>query len=237
MHIKPNEIQIWSAELTLDPAQEAEQLHMLSQDEQERALRFRFPIHKTRFIATRCLLRKILGDYLGVAPQTISFAYTEHQKPYLLSPENTQLQFNVSNSDDLGLFAFTLDHAIGVDIEKVQDVYKQAVAERFFSPQENAELSRLPSLEQINGFYRIWSRKEALVKAVGKGLTIPLTSFSVSVRDAPQMVELEEVIWQLIPLRVHTGYESAVASSQLIKLVSIFNYYNNNGHLVSEMAI
>jgi len=237
MHIEPNEIQVWSAELSPEPDQETEQFATLSQEERERADRFRFPVHRTRFIATRFMLRKILSEYLNVAPQTISFAYTQHQKPYLNFPADSRLNFNVSNSDDLGLFAFTLDHAIGVDIEKIQDVYKQAVAERFFSPHENAELMRMSPRDQIRGFYRIWSRKEALIKAVGKGLSIPLTSFTVTVNDVPEMVELEDVIWQLIPLKIHTGYESAVATSMLVKKISIWGFFDQQPGLVSSVLI
>lgn len=237
MQLEADEIHIWTAELSPGPGQESAQFAVLSQEERERAERFRFPIHKSRFIATRFMLRKILSEYLNIAPQAIVFAYTQHQKPYLKFPENSRVQFNVSNSDDLGLFAITLDNAIGVDIEKIQDDFKQPVAERFFSAREYAELMQLPPSEQIKGFYRIWSRKEALIKAVGKGLSIPLTSFSVAASDIIETVELEDVHWHLIPLKIHTGYESAVAINNAIHKISFCSYIDQEPRILSTQNL
>lgn len=224
MHIERNEIHVWSADLVLTAEQEKNKFALLSADERERALRFHFPIHRQRFIAARSALRQILSLYLHVAAEDILFAYGEHKKPYLQIPGST-LQFNLAHSFDRAVYAFTLNHAIGVDIEKMEDDDKQDIATRFFSPEENEELMRLSKHDKIAGFYRIWSRKEALIKAVGKGLSIPLSSFSVSASDASQTVILENESWTLLSLPIHPDYQSALASNQQINKIHYWDFF------------
>lgn len=220
MRINPNEIHIWSAILTLSPEQEHEKLALLSVDERERAYRFHFAIHRQRYIASRSQLRQILSLYLDTPPQDLVFAYTAHQKPYLQLPSHSRLQFNLSHSENMGVYAFTLDYAIGVDIEKIQDTYQAGLATRFFNAEENRRLQQIPALERIAEFYRIWSRKEALIKAVGKGLSIPLSSFSVVDNASPDVIMLEDKQWSLAALSITPGYQSAVATDQSIKTIS-----------------
>lgn len=214
MHIKPHEIHVWSIALRLSDDQEKKQLAILSDDEEERAGRFYFPIHRQRFIAAHAALRQILSLYVNLAAKDIVFGYTEYKKPYLQTPEATRLQFNLSHSDDLAVCAITLDHAVGIDIEKVEDTDKQDIAARFFSPRENAYLAGLSQPEKTISFYRLWSRKEALLKAIGKGLFIPLSSFTVSLHDEKETITLENETWSLHTLPHYLGYQSAVASNQ-----------------------
>ncbi len=227
IQINNNDIHVWSTELSIFFNQENELLTLLSADEYQRAMRFHFPIHRQRFIVARAILRQILSYYLKVAPQEIRFAYTEHEKPYLLSPDNTSLQFNTSHSEDFAIYAFSLNHPIGIDIEKIQDDYNPAVAERFFSPKENGDLQQLPPQGRIRGFYRIWSRKEAMIKAIGKGLSM-ISTFSVSVTDCVEIVRLENDEWYLIPLAIHDDYQSALATNQDVKKVY---YWRVGDHL------
>ena len=222
MRLEPNQIHVWHADLVISPEKETTQSALLSTDELERAKRFHAPVHRMRFIAARSILRQILGLYLGVAPQEITFSYAEHNKPYLLKPAKTGLQFNLAHSYDMAVYAFTLTQLIGVDIEKIKDYYEPAVAKRFFSRQENTELMSLPPDEQTAGFYRIWARKEAIVKAVGKGLSIPLSSFSVSAKPIAESLTLESDSWSLVPLSINPGYQAALASNQPINEVSMW---------------
>jgi 4'-phosphopantetheinyl transferase len=221
MQIKPCEIHIWSTELTLSNDQVNENFALLSPDEANRANRFRFPIHRQRFIAARSMLRKIISLYTAVNPHEIIFAYDVNNKPSLQYPELTRIQFNLSHSEDFAVYALTLDHAIGVDVEKITPDYKSDVAERFFTPQENAALLRLPPEIQATGFYKIWSRKEAIIKAVGKGLGIPLSSFSISVNDDFEVVMIDNnETWSLLPVSVPATFQSAVATNQIVKKLS-----------------
>lgn len=224
MQIKPDEIHIWSTDLTLSDAQVDENFALLSPDEGNRANRFRFPIHRQRFIAARSMLRKIISLYTAVNPQEIIFGYDANKKPFLQFPDMTSLQFNLSHSDNLAVYALTLDHAIGIDVEKIMPDYNQDVAERFLSPQENAALLDLPPEKRVLGFYKIWSRKEAVIKAVGKGLAIPLSSFSVSVNDDFEVVMIDNTEkWSLLSIFLQPAYQSAIATNQSIKKISYWN--------------
>jgi len=223
MQIKPNEIHIWTADLETASFQENIP-SMLSEDERERAFRFQFPIHRQRFIAGRCLLRTIISLYTQVPPPQIIFSYEDKKKPSLKFPSPSSLQFNVSHSGQMAVYAFTLNHAIGVDIEKVQTDYHQGVAHRFFSPQENHALLQAPLHKRPTLFYRIWARKEAIVKAIGKGLSMHLPSFSVSVNNDFEVVMIDNGNWFLLPLTMHQAYQSAVATNQRVKKVSYWKF-------------
>ncbi|TAK73819.1 MAG: 4'-phosphopantetheinyl transferase superfamily protein [Gammaproteobacteria bacterium] len=221
MQLAQHDIHLWSADLTL-VLDEKKRL-FLSPDEHERANRFHFPLHRQRFIVARNTLRLLLSLYLSIPPQDIVFSYGKHHKPYLST--HPHLQFNLAHSHDVAVYAFTLDQAIGVDIEKIQNRYETNVAQRYFSPTEYQALLQLPEKERIMGFYRLWSRKEALIKAIGKGLSLPLSSFSVSVNAELEAVNLENNQWSLVSLPLlHPGYELAIASQQLIKMISYWHF-------------
>lgn len=208
MQLEPHHIHFWTADLSLKPHEEEAQSAILSLDERNRAKHLRFPDHKRRFIASRSALRHILAQYLNKRPEQISFHYSEHNKPFL--PDN-RLQFNLAHSKDLAVYAVTLDTPIGIDIEKIQEEDKFNVAARFFSDEEKSELAKFSGREKIAAFYQIWSRKEALIKANGKGLTIPLSSFSVSLDDQPRIILLDHQQWTIVPLDIHPDYAAATA--------------------------
>lgn len=221
MQIEVNEIHIWAADLTLSAPQLKHSIALLSPDECERANRFHFPIHRQRFIAARSMLRTLISLYTAVKPEDVIFSYNENKKPFLEAPQYNQLQFNLSHSDNMAVYAFTVKHAVGIDIEKMEEDYNQNVAQRFFSQTEKDALLQLPKSERMAGFYRIWARKEALIKATGKGLSTLLSTFSVSVNDAFEVVMLDnKESWSLLTIAIHPAYQSAVATNQMIKRVS-----------------
>lgn len=231
MQLEENEVHIWSANLMTTAEEEAQQGLLLTPDERERSECFHFPIHKKRFTAARATLRQILSVYLSLPASDIRFAYTEHEKPHLGMTDSNSLEFNLSHSGDLAIYAFTLNHAVGIDIEKMKDTYQQTVAERYFSARENADLLSLPLEERVLGFYRVWSRKEAMIKAVGKGLHLPLASFSVSVHGHQEVIKLENEAWTLLSLPLHPSYASALACSQTIKKISYWRFFNQSPKL------
>jgi 4'-phosphopantetheinyl transferase len=130
------------------------------------------------------------------------------------------LRFNLSHSRGLGLFAFTLDREVGVDVEYIRPSRKELdLAERFFSPQEADALRVLPHSAQPEAFFRSWTRKEAYIKARGGGLSIDLASFAVSL--APDSLthlpitgldDPEAGRWWLRPVAPGEGYVGAVAA-------------------------
>ncbi len=164
---------------------------MLAADEIGRAAQYRFGRDRAQFIVTRALLRILLGRYLDTAPSQISLTYGPSGKPELVtSAHPLRLRFNVSRSNDVALYAFALDRQVGIDVERIRsDVAVETVAEHFFSPSEVATLRRLPSSLQAQAFFDGWTRKEAYVKATGRGIgegfgdAIDLARWSVCALD------------------------------------------------------
>ena len=152
---------------------------VLSEAERERAGRFHFERHRARYASGRAAVRRLLGAHLGCAPQEIAFAYGPSGKPYLLGAPT---QFNVSHCEDVALIALADGvAAIGVDIELSRPgVGGVDIAQRFFSQGEVARLLALPTADREDAFLRCWTRKEALLKGVGGGLSLPLHDFQVS---------------------------------------------------------
>jgi len=227
MQFERYEIHIWHQDLALSSAEEKEKTQLLSLDEKARASRFRFPIHRRRFIAARSFLREILGLYLNISPAEVHFSYNEHRKPAISHPT---LHFNLAHSNDIAVVALTQQFDIGVDIEKLQDDYKENLAKRFFNAKEYAALMNLPAQERISGFFRLWSRKEALIKAIGKGLNIPLSSFAVSLQDR-ETISFDNISWTLLSITIDPQYQSAVASNQPIEKISYWRFFNQTPQL------
>nr|WP_323779389.1 4'-phosphopantetheinyl transferase superfamily protein [Amylibacter sp.] len=152
---------------------------VMTPEEQTRAARFVQQIHQDRFANGRNRLRHILAGYLDKPPQDLQFSYGANGKPELAG----LLRFNLSHSENHAALAVvnSLDNdaEIGLDIQQYRPV-EADVAKRFFSTTEQAELAQLPSAQWNDGFYRCWTRKEAIVKALGTGLTLELDSFDVT---------------------------------------------------------
>jgi len=210
-----HEIHVWQAfpaTHRIDPDTD----RLLSRDERERMMRFRFEDDRKNFLFCRSMLRILLASYLDTPPAELRFAYSAHGKPSLDLPSGN-LQFNLSHSAGTVLFAFCSERRIGVDVERVRrDLNVQEIAERFFSAAENRGL--LQSSDMHDAFFRCWTRKEAFVKARGEGLSCPLETFDVSVATEEEDVSLttrpdpsEAEGWQLWSLNSFPGYAAAVA--------------------------
>jgi 4'-phosphopantetheinyl transferase len=159
----------------------------LSPDECERRDRFRFEDLRRRFVVARGMLRAQLAGRLGTDPRDIRFVYGEQGKPRL--PDGPggaphPLRFNLSHSGGLGLLGVSQGLEIGVDVEAVRPMHdRDALVRRFFSAAEQAEYDSLPEVLRERAFFDGWARKEAFIKGVGRGLSLPLASFDVSLRS------------------------------------------------------
>lgn len=192
---------------------------MLSAGERERAARFHAEPHRQRFIAAHGLMRQVLSSLLGMAPVDLQFAQGEHGKPRLAgAAADSGLAFNLSHSGSWALLGWSWQADIGVDIElwrKVSD--EAALVRRFFSKVENEVYEALPDTVRQCGFFECWTRKEAYIKAVGRGLGLPLDSFDVSFGDGlparllrPSAVANDARAWSLAALDMPPGASAAV---------------------------
>jgi len=155
---------------------------VLSDQERWRADRFAFPRDRRRYVVARARLRDLLGERLGVRPETVELTYGPNGKP-ALGPRFAwaKLHFNASHCEDLAVFAFATGRQVGVDVEAVRSMDDaDAVAARFFSPAEKTVYRALPPRDRPLAFFQCWTRKEAFIKAVGDGLSYPLDQFDVS---------------------------------------------------------
>ncbi|HYG61106.1 MAG TPA: 4'-phosphopantetheinyl transferase superfamily protein [Thermoanaerobaculia bacterium] len=175
------EIHVWKVDLN-PPAHRVEQLgRLLAPDEWERANRFRFDRHRRQYAVGRGALRMLLGAYTGLPPQGVRFSYGPRGKPFLAPEQAGDLQFNLSNSDEMALVGFVRGLEIGVDLEFMKPMSDlEQISERFFSVPERRVLRNLPEEQKPEGFFNCWTRKEAYLKAVGEGLAVPLDSFDVT---------------------------------------------------------
>lgn len=176
------EVHIWLVKLDESISAEAESA--LSPDEKARAQRFHFEKHCRRYMAARYALRRILSYYIPYQPAAIQFEYGSHGKPHLAETQNQQaLQFNVSHSKDIAVYALTRQAEIGIDVETINPKRNTiGIAKRYFSPAEIVQLEKLPASEQAYAFFQIWCQKEAFIKALGLGLAFPLKDFSVDAK-------------------------------------------------------
>ncbi|HZV33791.1 MAG TPA: 4'-phosphopantetheinyl transferase superfamily protein [Verrucomicrobiae bacterium] len=182
------DVHVWAAPLLVLAEQAATYEATLSSDEQARAARFLFERDRRRFIIGRGILRAILGKYLRIPPAQIRFTYAHHGKPALADLAGTdELHFNLAHSEELAVFAMSRIRGIGIDVEKQRPIDDaESIAERFFSAHESRQLKSLPAQKKQDGFFNLWTRKEAWLKATGEGLGEMLNQIEVSLRpDEP----------------------------------------------------
>jgi 4'-phosphopantetheinyl transferase len=212
------EVHLWLFELTAS-ARALEYLRsQLSADEIDRAGRFCFPDLQVSFVIAHGVLRNVLAKYVGGPPGAIRFCYNPQGKPSL-SHADRGLQFNLSHSGMLAACAVASDCEIGVDVEKIRKMPDLLdIARRFFSPKEWADLESVPLDQQELTFFDCWTRKEAYIKAIGGGLSIPLDSFRVSLQpNEPARLlsnrENDAHRWNIQEFDPGAGYRGAVAYS------------------------
>jgi 4'-phosphopantetheinyl transferase len=197
----------------------------LSKDERDRAQRFLFEKDRCRFIASRAWLRTILGHYLKISPDLLGFRYGLRGKPSLADTTgDLGLRFNLSHADDYALIAVALNLEIGIDIERIViEPANEAIAEQIFTPHEIEIIGASPAEKRPEIFYRIWTCKEAYVKARGGGLYIPFNGFDVSNALHKKMVSISisestEPIssWRIYSIDTVDGYAAALALEEKI---------------------
>jgi 4'-phosphopantetheinyl transferase len=218
--VSPRDVHVWVRRLGTPVAHLQAMMDILCTEEREKAERFHFQADRERHVVGRALVRVLLGYLLAIKPDEIAFRYSEAGKPSLTAAQNSaDYQFNVSHSGDLILVAVTARRAIGVDVEKIrEEVELDAIAARFFSQRERADLAAVSPDQRRGAFFACWSRKEAFIKATGAGLGRPLEAFDVSVRpeEAAMLRETrpdqaEAARWIIRDLDVDPDHKAAVA--------------------------
>lgn len=188
-----------------------DQLRLLTADELERYHRY-IPDHaRLEFLAGRVLLRTVLARYLECAPESIEFEKEQHGKLRLANLNPRKIQFNLTHTRGLAACAISPGHSIGIDAELIDPArVTLGVAERYFSRGEVAYLSGFREPDRIEPFFRIWTLKEAYIKAKGLGLSLPLKDFCFEFNSAGEFraIRFEDCLnenpsdWQFATLRL-----------------------------------
>ncbi|NET55757.1 MAG: 4'-phosphopantetheinyl transferase superfamily protein [Symploca sp. SIO2E6] len=217
--LSEEDVHIWRAKLDLPVVQIQQLAQTLSTDEQQRADKFYFEKDKKHFIAGRGFLRVILARYLDLEPAQLKFAYSSRGKPTLanITPGGT-VDFNLSHSRGMALYAVTRNRQIGIDLEYIRSVSDvDQLAKRFFSPRESAVISSLSPEQKQEEFFKAWTGKEAYLKATGDGLAgLEEVEIFLNPGKPAALLNIQgdqqaASNWCLYPLAVAPGYLAAVA--------------------------
>jgi 4'-phosphopantetheinyl transferase len=177
------EVHVWRID-DLDSAERFAACELLlSAGERARRERFRAERDGRRWACARAALRIVLGSYASIAPAEVAFETGPFGKPSLRDP-GIDLSFNLTHTGRLALLAVCRgsDVKVGIDAEMIRaDVEWEALSRRFFAPAEIEAILSVPLAQRCAAFFACWTRKEALVKAMGLGLSMPLERFAVSV--------------------------------------------------------
>jgi len=177
--LAPGTIHVWVWELDREAAIPA-LISVLCAEELVRARRYRRETDQIRFVCSRGGMRRILADYVGVAPQELRFGVGRVGKPFLVWPSVKELRFNLAHSGGLAVLVVSSLAEVGVDVEWGRKVVNTSgLAQRFFSSEEAAAISRLSGEDQQMLFLRFWTCKEAVLKGVGAGLTLGLEKVAI----------------------------------------------------------
>ncbi len=167
--------------------------------------------HRHRYVARRGILRELIGSYLDCDPAGVAFVHNAYGKPAIAQSD---LRFNLSHSYGMALYAFCRSADVGCDIERRDPKFAaEQIPERFFSPDEVRALRSLPVNEQTEAFFNCWTRKEAYIKAVGRGLSIALDSFNVSLVPGEAAALLRGCEgWSVQSFEPTLGFQAAVVA-------------------------
>jgi 4'-phosphopantetheinyl transferase len=220
LQLHEQEVHVWRTSLAVPELAREDFQGVLAKEEIARAAQFHFEKDRNHWIVARGILRILLGRYVNTAPDQLKFSSNAYGKPFLAFPSlSTQLQFNVSHSQDLALYAFTFNRQVGIDVEhKRADLDYEALATVSFSPNEQACLRSLPYDLKQEAFFNCWTRKEAYIKARGIGFSIPTNQFDVSFIPGEPAALLhhredsrETTRWSLLELEPGMGYAGTLA--------------------------
>lgn len=231
LSISTGMVHVWAWDCACSAFDLTHYIPLLSPEECFLMQRFRFERDRVRYGISHAILRILLGRYLGVQSSSLSFDQNEFGKPSLAQTVvGSELTFNLSHTNRVGLLAIAAGLAIGVDIEEVRPV-ECGTVERYFSTQEQSSLGTLAGADWLEGFYNCWTRKEAILKAEGLGLNVRLDAFDVSLSPSVKATVLGvrptagfTSNWHLVELRPALGFVGALATNVVPASVTCYSF-------------
>lgn len=220
LKLQNNDVHVWCVSLEQPDTKIQQLAQTLSEDEHIRANKFYFERDRRRFIVGRGLLRILLGRYTNIEPDQLQFSYSSRGKPALISTNScNSLQFNLSHSQELALYAVTRDRQIGIDLEQIRPISGiEQLSKSCFSARESDLICSLHPKAQQSTFFQIWTGKEAYLKATGEGLAkIRQVEVSLAPGEPLRLLNIQtdspasSACWSLQTLTPATDYVAALA--------------------------
>ena len=188
-----------------------------------------------RYIRQEDAIRSLCGSLLiqyviqkELKEDNVTYSYNKYGKPFI--NEFPKFHYNISHSHDWVVCA-TDNIEVGIDIEKIKEI-DLGIAKRFFAPIEYAQIERRPSDQQLSCFYEYWTMKESFIKALGKGLSIPLNSFCIREENGEYItIDQQSKVYLFNHIHLDKEYKLAVCSQQ--KTLDIEIHYLNFSDLDS----
>ena len=205
-------LDIWHGDI-LSAESEQQNYHVLLNDEEkQKASTFLRPELQQKYINSRGMLRKVLASYLNINPQKISIKTSEHGKPFV----EDELFFNLSHTGNKFALAISGSGEVGIDLEQYRDRKNlQGLVGKCFSEQEKNYWQGLSEQQKIIMFYRFWVRKEAFVKAVGRGIALGLNQCAVNPKNQSRFTGIPSGYgtiedWKIVEVTLDKAYACAV---------------------------
>ena len=220
-----NTVDIWYLSDIDSGCVNSETLRCLSDEEVTRAGTYAFEQHRKRYIKVRRALRDLLGRYTGCRPDDVDIVYNSYGKPHIEAP----IEFNVSYSHRMGVIALAVDTMLGADIEQVRLIPEAGdIVRSQFSDAERQAYFNLPDADRNGAFFEIWTRKEAFIKAIGRGLSFPLNEFSVGIDGTTGVVtqgdSCSDADWTIQDVSPNCNYKAALACKRRDVRISRYWY-------------
>jgi len=214
------DVHLWRTSTSIAPIEASALEALLSGAERAKAMRFRRPADRSRYLASHAMVRLVLSRYVGVPAAELKFEVGDHGKPRLARNPGSPLSFSLSHSGDVALLAVSGAPAVGVDIEEIRDdVDVPALAPSVLSAAELGVLHGAPVGQQRLLFFRSWVRKEAVLKGCGLGLAVNLEQVVVLGREASSdgkftLVQpgASQTEWGVRDVEIDDRYAAAVAA-------------------------
>jgi 4'-phosphopantetheinyl transferase len=182
-------IKIWLGDIAASDDDYQRYWHILDQTERQHSLTIKNGQIHRRYVEVRARLRILLGDIVNAKPHQLRIHKAEHGKPYLV--DYPEVAFNLSHSADKLAVAIANDCALGIDIEHCKPRKNlAALADKCFSEEELSYWQQLPEHQQTQAFYQFWTRKEAFVKATGKGIALGLKQCVINPRNQARLLRI-----------------------------------------------
>ena len=214
-YLPPQTIHVWHFNQLSTEIPETDFVSLLNPREQARLDRLKHPQQRQRHMQAQAKLRILLSKYLNTSAQEIEFNHHEYGKPYVA---NQALQFNLTHSKDRGMLAVGLDITLGLDLECWHSLRnRELLINRHFAKSEQSAWSAVPNNERESTFFRLWTCKEAFMKATGRGLGLGLSRCAFDWRDSLKLIACPQEYgdpenWAVTPIAVHGGASATLVT-------------------------